>query len=140
MTLIWFVYIRSTLHARSILRALPVERGEKDRDAKGKLEAHLASTCFLIGGPQIFFVGGCNVLYVSERVQKSRKSIVSLSKDHDFQIFRPKLDENQAKFGKIDQNLGKSLSKGPKNIKILSLKGSVFDFCFRYTCHLANIA
>ena len=57
----WFVYIRSTLHARSIYCALPVERGEKDRGTKGKLEAPLTSTCFLIGGPQIFFVRWCNV-------------------------------------------------------------------------------
>ena len=28
----------------------------------------------------------------------------------------------------MNQNLGKSLWKGPKNMKILSLKGSIFDF------------
>ena len=73
---------------------------------------------------------GVQIHNISERVQKVRKSKVSLSKGHDFQKFHPKFGENQPKFGKIeqslekiDQNLGKSLSKGPKFIKILSLKG-----------------
>ena len=42
--------------------------------------------------------------------------------------------------GKIEQNLEKSFSKGPKNTKILSLKGSIFDFRLGHTCHLANLA
>ena len=57
----------------------------------------------------------------SEWVRKSGKSKISLSKGHDFQKFRQEFGENQKTFEKIDQNLGKSLSKGPQNIKILSL-------------------
>ena len=57
---------------------------------------------------------------------------------HNFQKFRLNFGKNQPKFGKIekkkigeiDQNLGKSLSEGPKNRTILCLKGSIFDFPF----------
>ena len=62
MTLIYglFTFVQLYMHVQ-FFRAWPVERGEKDRGTKGKLEAPLTSTCFLIGGPQIFFVRWCNV-------------------------------------------------------------------------------
>ena len=47
-----------------------------------------------------------------------------------------KIDQN---LGKIDQNFEKSPSKGPKNIKILTLKESVFDFRLGHPRHLAKL-
>ena len=52
--------------------------------------------------------------------------------------FDQNLEKIDQIFGKMDQNLGKSLSKGPKNIKILSLKGSIFDFGLGHTRHLGT--
>jgi len=57
---------------------------------------------------------------VSERVPKSQKSKVSLSKGHDFQKFRPKFGENQPKFGKNRPKFGENRATFGKK----SLKGS----------------
>ena len=132
MTLIYglFTFILN-MHVQ-FFRAWPVERGEKDRGTKGKLEAPLTSTCFLIGGPQIFFVRWCNVyvFYFSVwngvwlftfvlwpgggYLGKITAGYVSHKR-----VLKQNLE-------KINQNLRKSLSKGSQNIKRVG-----FWFLFR---------
>ena len=53
--------------------------------------------------------------------------------DQDLVKINQNLEKIDQNLKKIDQNLGKSLSKGLKNIKILSHKGSIFDFRLGHT-------